>query len=243
MQRHVGRPSLPTGQRFRLGSARARVTLAQRGERRLYFGKEGGRSNLPTGHASRGPATPVGIFPCFWTTEVPELTRASLRCARRASGSPGEPPARHMTETTLGRPFAAGAAHPRRSGGEFPTLRHRGAAAAVAVAAVALVALWHRSQQTLGVHYQARLRYYQRRAQRRGRSIFLCQKLPRGWSPTVPTAAAPSIIAPAAAASAMGAACSTVPSAANSLAGARLVDFAHGWYVKGQARALGVDLR
>jgi hypothetical protein len=61
--------------------------------------------------------------------------------------------------------------------------------------------------------------------------------------PTVPTAAAPSITAPAAAASTMGAACSTVPSAANSVAGARLVDFAHGWYVKGQARGLGVDLR
>ena len=66
---------------------------------------------------------------------------------------------------------------------------------------------------------------------------------PNAIDPTVPTAAAPSITAPAAAASAMGAACSTVPSAANSLAGERLVDFAHGWYVKGQARALGVDLR
>ena len=66
---------------------------------------------------------------------------------------------------------------------------------------------------------------------------------PNAIDPTVPTAAAPSITAPAAAASAMGAACSTVPSAASSLAGARLVAFAHGWYVKGQARALGVDLR
>ena len=36
------------------------------------IGKEGGRSNFPTGHASRGPATPVGIFPCFWATEMPE---------------------------------------------------------------------------------------------------------------------------------------------------------------------------
>ena len=59
-------------------------------------------------------------------------------------------------------------------------------------------------------------------------------------------AAAPSTAAPAAptaTASAIGAASSTVPSAANNVTGARLADFAHGWYVKGQARALGVDLR
>ena len=31
-----------------------------------------------------------------------DLTRASLRHARRASGAPGEPPARQATETTLG---------------------------------------------------------------------------------------------------------------------------------------------
>ena len=56
-----------------------------------------------------------------------------------------------------------------------------------------------------------------------------------------PSTAAPA--APAATASAIGAASSTVPSAANSVIGARLADFAHGWYVKGQVRALGLDLR
>ena len=54
-----------------------------------------------------------------WLFCKAELTRASLRRARRASGAPGEPPVRQATETTLGRPFAAGAAHPRRPGGEF----------------------------------------------------------------------------------------------------------------------------
>ena len=46
--------ALPTGQR--------QGTRRPRPARRA--------SALPTGHASRGPATPVGIFPCFWTKEV-----------------------------------------------------------------------------------------------------------------------------------------------------------------------------
>ena len=49
--------------------------------------------------------------------------------------------------------------------------------------------------------------------------------------PTAPTA------------SAIGAASSTVPSAATRVAGARLAGFAHGWYVKGLVRALGVEFR
>ena len=32
-------------------------------------------SNLPTGHASRGPATTVGIVQCLWATEMPERAR------------------------------------------------------------------------------------------------------------------------------------------------------------------------
>ena len=48
-------------------------------------------------------------------------------------------------------------------------------------------------------------------------------------------------MAPATTAIAIGAASSTVPIAA--VAGARLANFAHSWYVKGQARALGVEVR
>ena len=44
----------------------------------------------------------------------------------------------------FGKPFAAGAVHPHRLGGELIcTLRHRGAAAVVAVAAVDWWHLWH----------------------------------------------------------------------------------------------------
>ena len=128
----------------------------------------------------------------------------------------------------------------------------------------AVEALAHQARNNRGLHRGWGYAQEGEEESALGRSMFLCAKSrhavgapathrfavpcsaggitrsPNAIDPTVPTAAAPSITAPAAAASAMGAACSTVPSAAT---GARLVDFAHGWYVKGQARALGVDLR
>ena len=58
-------------------------------------------------------------------------------------------------------------------------------------------------------------------------------------SPPLPASPLPYV----AAASAIDAASSTVPSAANSVAGARLADFAHGVYVRGHVRAPGVELR
>ena len=147
------------------------------------------------------------------------------------------------------------------------TLRHRGAAAAVAVAAVALVAPWRRSQKRWGSTTKcafgitkaapkgeaAQCLYAKsrhavatpaaHRFEAAPRNAGGTTRSPNAIDPGLPSAAAPSIAAPAAAASDIDAASSTVPSAANRVAGARLSDFAHGLCVRGDLQALGVELR
>ena len=110
----------------------------------------------------------------------------------------------------------------------------------------------HRSQHTLGLHYQVRLWCYQGRAQRRGRSMSLrphaAPVAPRGiQTPLTPPSSPPPLPAqelPRPPPPPVHGAAS-VPSAAknNAVASARLADFAYGWYVTGRLRALGVEVR